>query len=702
MKKLIAAVIFCLVAAGSNALGSEGHGTPSGQQEFRMDGAKVILSIVPETFVPGKTPQVVIELTDVMSGTPVLDAGIYLLLEKASDQPSHSGHNMSDMSGGNPVPSQPSQAGHDMNAMAGNNTSSGGELDFGKSAQMDMTTDLSMFVKAESQQKAGVYAAAYPMQEKGYYNYTLAITSLNGKKFKEPLIYGGTLDYHEASKASYYRMVAVMLLIVICAIAAAWIIAQRRAAKIGAGQKLNLLDIPWIKKFFKSAWFQPVFQIPTLVFFLVIIAAGLFDIQQGDRNIATILMWTIWWAAIIFTFVFVGRVWCMMCPFGAIQDWLGRLFSLNRDFPKPVRNIWLSSFLFFGLTWWDSYSGIVNKPSLTALLLLGFFGVAMAMSVVFKGRSFCRYVCPIGGLISLYSMFSPVELRNRSMDVCREHKVKECIKGTDKTKPCPMFVTPMTLDRNNYCNFCSECVKSCSQDNIVIRFRSFAKDLWVSSKGYIDEAFLAMVLVGMTIIVTGEMINPWHHWMDVIGKMMPFDALGIASHTAREKATFLVVMTTGSLFIPLLLLGLSSLIVMKATGPDSPLGLKDTVIQFAYMFIPVGLSMHLAHNISHMFKEGPGIIPAFQRITNEYTGLNLGTPDWNVAPLMGNEAIFWLQMLILAILNIFSLYAGYRIAVRHYGDKALRAFVPMAVLAVLFMLINTYILGQPMAMRHTH
>ena len=78
-----------------------------------------------------------------------------------------------------------------------------------------------------------------------------------------------------------------------------------------------------------------------------------------------------------------------------------------------------------------------------------------------------------------------------------------------------MFETPMTLDRNNYCNFCSECIKSCSQDNIVIRFRSFAKDLWVfAAKGIMDEAWLAMTLVGITIILTGEMVEPWHRWMD--------------------------------------------------------------------------------------------------------------------------------------------------------------------------------------------
>ncbi|MCL5237602.1 MAG: 4Fe-4S binding protein [Nitrospirae bacterium] len=674
------AIVLCIAISGA-AYGSEGHNAPAAMREFRIGAAKVKLELKPEVFINGNPSEAVVTLTDFMSGSPILDAGIYLLFEKAGPAGMPSGHIMAAPSSGAPA------------------VDSG--LDFGESPQMPAGIDLSAFKRLLPQQKAGVFAASYPLS-KGEHTFTLAVKSLGGKKFAEPLIYGGTLSYAEASKALFYRMLFTISIIILSGLAGAWVIAQRKSATAKAGQKVNLLEIPWIKGFMKSAWFQPVFQVPVLVFFVIIIVAGLFDIQKGDRNIATILMWTIWWAAIIFTFVFVGRVWCMMCPFGAAQDWIGRLVSSGKDFPKPLRNIWLSSFIFFGLTWWDSFSGIVNKPALTAWLLIGFFTVAAGMAITFKGRSFCRYVCPIGGLIGLYSMFSPVELRNKCLEVCRDHKKKECIKGTEKSRPCPMFVTPMTLDRNNYCNFCSECIKSCSQGNITIRFRSFAKDLWVSTRGYMDEAYLALVIVGVSIVVTGEMVGPWHRWMDVVGKLIPFDALGLAAHAAREKTIFLLVMTAGSLIIPLLLLTFAALVVRKLTGPDSPLGLKNTAIQFAYMFIPVGLSMHLAHNISHLFKEGPGIIPAAQRVLNDYAGLKLGEPEWNAAPLMGPESIFWLQMLILIALNLFSLYAGYRIAARYYGDKALRAFIPMAALAVFFMIINTFILGQPMALRHTH
>jgi ferredoxin len=639
------------------------------------------LKLDPEEYEKGTTPEAVVSLNDQMSGAPIYDAELYIKFEKELPM-DHTSPPMTSSSG---------------------KREAGSRLDFGET--MDMSSmpsmvDLSSFKKLEPAQMAGMFAVAYPIQEKGDYAFTLAVKSLSGKTFADPLIYGGNISYQEKSRAPLYRMLFVIGTIFLSGLIGVVFLYQRSALKLEPGQKLNLLDIPWLHSFLKSAWFQPVFQVPVLLVFLVIIAAGLFDIQQGDRNIATLLMWTIWWAAIIFTFVLVGRIWCMMCPFGAIQDWIGRLISMNRDFPRALRNIYISSFIFFGLTWWDSYSGIVNKPILTAYLLLAFFAVAIGMAVVFKGRAFCRYVCPIGGLIAIYSMFSPLELRNKCLEVCRGHKIKECIKGTDNSHGCPMFVTPMTLDRNNYCNFCSECIKSCSQDNIVIRFRSFAKDLWVSSKGYLDEALFVMALVGITIIVTGEMIEPWHGWMDTVGKIMPFDALGVVSHEAREKATFLIVFTVGSLIIAPLLLFLSSLAVRKFTGPDSPLSLKSTFIQFAYMFIPVGLSMHLAHNINHLFKEGPEIVPAVERLTNTLAGT--GTPDWSVTPLMGAESIFWLQMAIFVIMNAFSLYAGYRIAVKHYGDKALRAFIPMTLLTVALMAVNAYILGQPMSMRHHH
>jgi hypothetical protein len=679
---VLLSVAFILVLSALS-YSAEGHGESAQISTFSLDGSQFKLRIEPENYIKDRMPEIIIELTNRMNGEPVLDAELYISIEKKGGEQSHSGHSAS----------LSNEAGFDDPG-----------LDFGETTTSSNTgpVDLSEYVKFSPRQQAGSFSAQYHIHEKGEYSITLAVKSLGHKRFSEPVTYGFDLSYTDASEAQFYRMLFIMGIILFSGLTAVLIIRRRLELKVSPGQKAELLDIGWVKSAMESRWFQPAFQIPVFLGFVIIIIAGLFDIQQGDMNIATLLMWTIWWAAIIFTFVFVGRIWCMMCPFGAAQDWIGRIFSLGKRFPKPLRNIYLPSLLFFGLTWWDSYSGIVNKPGLTAWLLIGFFAVAVLTAFVYRGRTFCRYICPIGGLIGLYSMFSPVELRNRCAGTCRQHKTKECIRGTEKGSGCPMFETPMTLDRNNYCNFCGECVKTCSQNNVSIRFRAFAKDLWAPVRGFFDEAYLAMALVGISIVVTGEMVEPWHRWMDAIGKHLPFQALGILDHVAVEKATFSFVLAVGALLIPISLLFIAAVAVRKTTGPESPLGLKETAVRFAYMFIPVGLSMHLAHNVSHLFREGPGIIPAVKRAMNEHLNAGFAAPEWDVTPLMGQESIFWVQMFIFAILNVISLYAGYRVAFRFYGDRALNAFIPMALLALFFMALNTFILGQPMSLRHSH
>ena len=61
--------------------------------------------------------------------------------------------------------------------------------------------DLSSFKKLQAEQIAGMFAVAYPLEEKGEYTFTLAIKSLSGKTFADPLIYGGKISYQEKSRA---------------------------------------------------------------------------------------------------------------------------------------------------------------------------------------------------------------------------------------------------------------------------------------------------------------------------------------------------------------------------------------------------------------------------------------------------------------------------------------------------------------------
>lgn len=121
-----------------------------------------------------------------------------------------------------------------------------------------------------------------------------------------------------------------------------------------------------------------------------------------------------------------------------------------------------------------------------------------------------------------------------------------------------------------------------------------------------------------------------------------------------------------------------------------------------YMFIPVGLAMHLAHNVSHLFNEGPGVLPALQNAVNQYISFYAGNPNWQIAPLASSDVTYWLQMVILLSGFVFSIVVGQRRVMGFFSPKefAGNAFIPFIVLSLLFTLTNLYLLNQPMGMRH--
>jgi ferredoxin len=466
---------------------------------------------------------------------------------------------------------------------------------------------------------------------------------------------------------------------------------------------LDLLQLPGVKRFVRWKYFQPILQAPNLVLLALVLFLGFFDIQEGGRNFATKITWTIWWAAIIFAFVFAGRLWCAMCPYGALTLWASRLFRPLRRAPVWMRNVWLATFAFLLLTWADVYFGIVGSPSRTAWLVLIVSLSAITVGALFQRATFCRHLCPIGGLIGLYSMSAPLALRSHDPEICASCRTKSCYRGNERSHGCIMFEFPGVMDRNTYCNLCGECVKACEHDNIVLRTQPFLHDAWAGKQRRLDEAFLAIALVALVFLVTGHMVSPWHDWMAAVERWLPFGALGIVDEDLRSKLTFTAVYFAGTLLVaPLLLLAASWATVRLS--PKGSVTLRKAFVLSAYMFIPIGLALHLAHNLLHLLKEAPGVIPVVQRAVNEFTPLNAGTPNWDVPALMDSGWIYALQMLVLAAFYVLALYAGWRLAMPVYGTRSvtLRAMLPMFALALGFTLLNVMLLSQPMIARHMH
>ena len=163
--------------------------------------------------------------------------------------------------------------------------------------------------------------------------------------------------------------------------------------------------------------------------------------------------------------VIAGRIFCgWMCPFGFLFDLVYKLrvklFKLKR-LPKVNENIHNKLIYFkyvvltlvvlaylFGVGSFDSYT--------LAYLLLALF---LILGFVYP-RFFCRYVCPVGALLSIFARFSIFRLK---LDK------NKCVRCRLCEFKCPMQIKIVDVDKINQmeCVRCFECISSCKKSGLL-------------------------------------------------------------------------------------------------------------------------------------------------------------------------------------------------------------------------------------------
>jgi ferredoxin len=449
----------------------------------------------------------------------------------------------------------------------------------------------------------------------------------------------------------------------------------------------DLMKIKWVRRFVTWKYFRQVFIIPTLLIFLTIIYLGLFDVQDGQRNLATVYTWTLWWTLVIFTFIIAGRFWCMMCPFAFLGDLAQKFVALNKQLPRWLQNMGLQTGEFILLTWAFTILAFGSNPFITAVLITLVLLAAIVFSVIYERRSFCRHVCPIGAVIGIYSMVSPIELRPCKEGRCDVHKNKTC------GDACPMLESPHEMDNNVYCNFCMKCQPACTSQNLGLRLRSFGKDIYASLRKTSAEAVAALFLLGVVIVETLAMTSSWKPLENNLGNL-----LGISSSSVLYSILFSLIL--------LLPVGVFYLIcyLLKLWLGREEYQTKGLVTGFAFLFIPLGIGLHFAHNIQHLLLESQIAVPATLRFLHN---LGIGTsisPNWNPFPLLGLEPVFYIQMTIIIAALCLTIFILYRL-LRRFNKPLNHVFkmsLVMSLYALGIVLSGIYMLGLPMSGRHVH
>jgi hypothetical protein len=245
-----------------------------------------------------------------------------------------------------------------------------------------------------------------------------------------------------------------------------------------------------------------------------------------------------------------------------------------------------------------------------------------------------------------------------------------------------------------------ECIHACPHDNVGILTRTPAQELWEdplrAGVGRFsqrpDLAALALFLTFAAFLNAFGMVTPVYALEAGMGEFMG---------TTSEPLVVGVLFLLGMLALPALLVSLA------AKGSAALSGSGRTLVQeatrYGYALVPVGFGMWIAHYLFHFLIGGLAIVP----VTQEYLaflGFSLAsTPSWALGPLVPETWLLPLELFFLELGLLVSLVVAYRIAVREVGAgvRALRAFLPWGLLALLLSMAGVWLLLQPMEMRGT-
>ena len=133
---------------------------------------------------------------------------------------------------------------------------------------------------------------------------------------------------------------------------------------------------------------------------------------------------------LIAAWVFADTMFCKLCP----------VASIEASIPYLIMGV-----------------ANVNQPFLVHMGILA--GVLVGMVLI--ARFWCRYLCPMGALLSLFNRVSFLRLK---LDKSRCSGCAAC------SADCPMGIDPHTQYDNHNCIKCGRCVDSCHLNALTMDF----------------------------------------------------------------------------------------------------------------------------------------------------------------------------------------------------------------------------------------
>jgi cytochrome c oxidase assembly factor CtaG len=455
----------------------------------------------------------------------------------------------------------------------------------------------------------------------------------------------------------------------------------------------DLLRLPLLGRFLKWRHARLCLQLPLLLLAIAVIYDGLRGPQVGAMNLAGVLPWIHWRGLVILGLLVAGNIFCMGCPFLLPRTLARRCLPAVWSWPQRLRSKWLAVLLIVAFLWAYEALALWDRPRWTACLALSYFVAAFVVDGLFRGASFCKYVCPIGQFNFVQSLASPLEVKARDPTVCASCRTKDCIRGRDGIPGCELHLFVPRKAGNMDCTTCLDCVHACPHDNVGLIAVPPGAALWHDDQrsgigrfgSRPDIAALGIVLVFGAFANAAGMVGPVAEAQEWLMEWTGIRSVFLAT-TAFYGLTLVV--------LPVMAVGSAAALSRRWGGLG--LGTLEVATRYAYALVPLGFGMWLAHYCYHFLTSYDTVVPVAQRFAADLGLTSLGEPAWSSAccrPV--TPWLLPLELLFLDVGLLLSLYTAYRLA------PTLKALVPWALLMVLLFLSGVWMLFQPMQMRGT-
>lgn len=393
---------------------------------------------------------------------------------------------------------------------------------------------------------------------------------------------------------------------------------------------MNILKNKLIRFLFSSPSYPLIVQVVLFFCFAALIYGGIVipDVDENlvkilrNTNFASLFVWSLWWPLIILSAIFFGRVWCQVCPMELVNSLMSKI-GLRKKVPLFFKSGWIIS-IFYTLiliviihTLWAH-----RYPRRMAFYLLLLFGMTIIFGLIYEKRAFCNYVCPVGHLLGLYALCSPVEWRAKDLNLCKECHTKDCIAPENyyslKKRSCTSNLYPATIKDNRRCLLCTQCLKVCPYGNLRMSLRRPMADFFCKLRLSNSELFFIFIVSGFVI---HEIYVEWAAAKSVLFYVPAWinSLLGLSSEPSYLLRGFVLFIV-----LPTLLFLVPSALA-KTFGKIS---LIDAAKKYSILILPVIAAGHVMKSLFKITSR----IPYYEFLSGEPLG-------WNTAQLISSGQI---------------------------------------------------------------